>query len=192
MYIGALRTITLEVAEQAINKSLPLKPGQKLCPKCRQIVSVLLEDSSETDEEISALDKSVSIEEERCSVSEVFSTIGVSSLKSHSQPMVSKVTAGKRKLSQAFSSMQTKVAKALDVPVSCLETQPPPTPNVEIQEKALAFDNLMSQIKEKLTNITDSKLKIQILTLVPTTWSIARVSNYFKVSEYLVHTAHTH
>jgi len=71
--------------------------------------------------------------------------------------MVSKVTAGKHKLSQAFSSMQTKVAKALDVPVSCLATQSPPTPNIEIQEKALAFDNLMSQIKEKLTNITDSK-----------------------------------
>ena len=96
--------ITLEVAEQAINKSLPLKPGQKLCPKCRQMVSALLEDNSETDEEMSALDKSVSIEE-HCSVSEVFSMIGASPLKSHSQPMVSKVTAGKHKLSQAFSSM---------------------------------------------------------------------------------------
>ena len=83
MYIGALRAITLEVAEQAINNSLPLKPGQKLCPKCRQMVSALLEDNSETGEEMSALDKSVSIEE-RCSVSEVFSTIGISLLKSHS------------------------------------------------------------------------------------------------------------
>jgi len=92
--------------------------------------------------------------------------------------MASKVTAGKHKLSQAFSSMQTKVAKILYIPVSC---QPLPTTNVEIQE-ALVFDYLMSLIKEKLTNITDSKLKIQILTLVPTTWSIARVSEYFKVS----------
>jgi len=44
--------------------------------------------------------------------------------------------------------MKSKVARTLDIPVACLETQPP-TPNVEIQEKALAFDNLMSQMKEK-------------------------------------------
>jgi len=68
--------------------------------------------------------------------------------------------------------MQSKVAWTLDVPVACLEAQPP-TPNVEIQEKALAFDNLMSQIKEKLKHLTDSKLKIQILTLALTTWSVA-------------------
>ena len=104
--------------------------------------------------------------------------------------MACKVTAGKCKLSQAFSSMNSKVARTLDVPVSCLETQPL-TPDVEIQEKALALEYRLSQLKEKLTHLTDSKLKVQILTLAPTTWSIAQVSEYFNASEYLLRTART-
>jgi len=60
----------------------------------------------------------------------------------------------------------------------------------EIQEKAAAFDNLMDQLKEKLTSLSDSKSKIQILTLLPTTWSIKETSEDFDVSEYVVRTAH--
>ena len=74
----------------------------------------------------------------RRSVSEYFSTIGIFPFKSHSQPTACKVTTGKHKLSPTF-----KAARTLDVPVACLETQPL-TPNVEIQEKALMFEYLMS------------------------------------------------
>jgi len=101
---------------------------------------------------------------ERQSVIECFSAIGLSPFKSHSY---CKVTAGKHKLSEAFTSMKSKVAQTLDVPVACLETQPL-TPYVEIQEKALAFDNLMSQMKEKLVHLIDSKLTILIITFALT------------------------
>jgi len=80
------------------------------------------------------------------------------------------------------------VVKTLDVPVDSLSTQTEISNN-EIREKAAAFDNLMD---EKLTSLSDSKSKIQILTLLPTTWSIKKTSEDFDVSEYLVHTAHTY
>jgi len=65
--------------------------------------------------------------------------------------------------------------------------------NTEISNNEIraAFDNLMDQLKEKLTSLSDSKSKIQVLTLLPTTWSTNKTSEDFDVSEYLVHTAHT-
>jgi len=63
-----------------IDKSLALKPGQNLCPQCRNKVSVLLDnsDNSEKDEEIVALDSSLCKDEEHQSVSECFNAIGLS------------------------------------------------------------------------------------------------------------------
>jgi len=41
VFAGSLHSITLEVAEEAIDKSLALIPGQKLCLQCRQKVLAL-------------------------------------------------------------------------------------------------------------------------------------------------------
>ena len=121
------------------------------------------------------------MEEERQMVTDYFSTIGLSPLKSHSQPMPCKITAGKRKICDAVSSIKVKVAKTLDVPVDCLLTQTE-IANNEIQKKAAAFDILMAQLKEKISSLSDSKSKIQILTQAPATWSIIKKSEYFNVS----------
>jgi len=72
-----------------------------------------LENSEEsgTDEDISALDSSISTEEERQMVTDCFSTIGLFPLKSHSQPIPCKITAGKHKISDAVSLIKVKVAQ---------------------------------------------------------------------------------
>jgi len=63
----------------------------------------------------------------------------------------------------------------MNIPSDCLSTQAN-NPNTKIQEKADAFDSLMDQLKTKLASLSNSKSKIQILTLVPTNYTIARVS----------------
>jgi len=103
----------LDLAEAGARISLKLLPGQKLCPTCKQKLRVSLENPKESgpEEDISALDNSLSMEEEHQTVTNCFSTIGLSPLKSHSQCMACKITAGKCKISDAVSSIKDKVAK---------------------------------------------------------------------------------
>jgi len=61
----------------------------------------------------------------------------------------------------------------LDVPVDFLSTQTE-IANNGIQEKAAAFDILMAQLKGKISSLSDSKSKIQILTLATATWLIKK------------------
>ena len=57
------------------------------------------------------------------------------------------------------------------------------------EEKLLVdYYTLLELLKEKLPTVNNRE-KIQILTLVPDSWSRAYASSYFNVSEYLVRQA---
>ena len=60
-----------------------------------------------------------------------------------------------------------------------------PTKNKERDEKARDLDCLISRMKEKLAKAS-SKEKLQILTLVPESWSFQKVGKEFGVSKTTV------
>ena len=60
----------------------------------------------------------------------------------------------------------------------------------ELEKKASDLDKITEEIRGKLTVGTVTyREKVQILTLIPESWTIKYASNYFGVSEYLVRQA---
>ena len=97
-----------------------MAPGQNLCPMCRNKLSV--REQSETDsrnsavsDEINYIEEIHSIEQDQQDISECFQSVGIPPLKVHAQPLSVTVNLGKRKLNTAISTIQEKVARALNV-----------------------------------------------------------------------------
>ena len=96
-----------------------------------------------------------------------------------------RVNLGKRELNTAISTIQEKVARALNVTPDEINLDISTTEDVDLLRiKAENFDRLMQLIKEKLSTIKTNREIIQVLTLAPETWSIKKVANFFNVTEY--------
>ena len=50
---------------------------------------------------------------------------------------------------------------------------------------------MIKQLKEKFHETQEKSVKIQILTLLPMSWSIKKIENEFKASNYVVRKAKT-
>ena len=73
--------------------------------------------------------------------------------------------------------------------VSDIEIEEPPLINYrDTKNKAEELDRLHAAMKEKLITALNTE-KLQILTLVPDSWSQKYCSEYFGVSEYLIRSA---
>ena len=100
-----------------------------------------------------------------------FEHLAVSPIKTHSLSKQRKISEAKIKLSRACSSIEERVAVAIDVGSDQLRRKDPhaniPT---SLQSKATDLDTLKYLMKEKLKTC-DYKTKIQVLTLTPESWS---------------------
>lgn len=197
---GGLTAITLHLTESAqALLSLNLVPGKKLCPTCRKKVvdSIKKKEETSSEEEVESEDGEMSMVEmeyerqQACNqLSDCFNTIGVSPIKTHSRPKRSQVKQGQKKIKAVMTSISDKVAKSLNVPI---ESVIPPSKaeklNKELEQKAKDFDELMQALAEKVKSLKDRRLKMQILTLVPSSWSMKKTEEFFKVSNYMVRAA---
>ena len=50
-------------------------------------------------------------------------------------------------------------------------------------------NEMIKQLKEKFHETEEKSVKVQILTLLPMSWSIKKIENKFKASNYMVHKA---
>ena len=66
--------------------------------------------------------------------------------------------------------------------------EPPPIYDRDTKNKAEELDWLHAAMKEKLVTASNTE-KLQILTLLPDSWSPNYCSEYFGVSEYLIQSA---
>ena len=66
--------------------------------------------------------------------------------------------------------------------------KPPSIYDRDTKNKAEELDILHTAVREKLGNASNTE-KLQILTLVPDSWSQKYCSEYFGVSEYLIRSA---
>ena len=103
----------------------------------------------------------------------------------HAQPLSGRVNLGQRKLNIAISTIQEKVAGALNVTLEEINFDISTTEDVDLLWiKAENFDRLMQLIKEKRSAKATNREIIQVLTLAPETWSVKKVANFFNVTEY--------
>ena len=161
-------------------------PGQKLCPMCRNKLSV--REQSETDGrnsdvsyEINYVEETHSIEQGQQDISECFQYVGISQLKVYAQPL-----SGRVNLTLLFLPFKRKLLdRVLNVTPEEINLDTSTTEDVDLLRiKAENFDRLMQLIKEKLSTIKTNREIIQVLTLAPETWSIKKVANFFNVTEY--------
>ena len=120
LILGSLCEVTFDLYNASQSSNINIVPGQKLCPMYRNKLSVT--EQSETDsrnsdgsDEINYIEETHSIEQDWQDISESFQSVGISPLKVHAQPFSGRVNLGKRKLNTAISTIQEKVARALNV-----------------------------------------------------------------------------
>lgn len=199
----SLRSVSLNLSEKINNISVEVQavPGFKICDPCREKVQkqacLLAENTQEEQLQETDSDSESSICELETSISKVnnldklnnsLMEIGESPFKFHAVPSHSKATYAKRKLESACSNMKMKVSRVLEKEISPIKSQNKEAIK-ETEQKAKDLDRLICLIKEKLETTSTRSEKIQLLTLVPTSWSKRKVMEEFKVSEYAIRQA---
>ena len=104
-------------------------------------------------------------------------------------PQQSRSNYEKRKLSLISGEMTKRVALALKVPQKEIASNKTPRES-DSKQKARDLNTLMEKIKEKIYKPeTKHSEKIQLLTLVPNSWSRNDIVKYFHVTDYMVKSA---
>ena len=197
----SLREISVAMSQKLAAINVAAKPGQKLCPKCRIALNEKMS-NKETIENTDCLDDAydfvpeIRIKDVRTSLNASLDEMGVSPVKLHSLPSHSKVSYGKRKIQQVHrkleekvGTIQSEVAEVMSIASYDLSTNVNVPDNfTELKEKAHDLDRLLFLMKEKIKNCTREK-KIQILTMMPGSWSVKKAKEFFNVSAYIVRQA---
>ena len=193
---SSLREITLTTAKQFSSIGETVIPGQKLCPKCRIRLNDKLkcvDDKRDSDIEDNYIpDNEAQMEDMRVNLDKSLESMDVSPLKLHSVATHSKISHGKRKFDQVKkklekeeSTIKQQVAMVMSIPSDKLDDKESQPDNFkELTTKARDLDELLFLMKEKL-QISNRDRKIQILTMVPPSWSLKQTQEFFKVSQYM-------
>ncbi|KAG1653006.1 Histone acetyltransferase KAT2A [Nymphon striatum] len=103
-------------------------------------------------------------------------------------PMVashSRVAHSKKKLLQVQQTLQTKIATTLHVDPEHVSESIETESAEDVITKARDIDILIEKIKEKMT-IANRNQKIQLLTLIPLSWSYKDIETEFNVTKHMV------
>ena len=165
----------LRVVDETKAKRLKIKPGQKICNNCNNMLLQKIEDNEST---------SVASDQEfepnvmkHQSLDSSFGALGCSPVK---LVAVERRTGyGKRKVKDIHSAAKAKVAKVLDVPVSNLSES-----ETEECDRCKEWEILKLLIKEKCATATRRE-KVKFVTLAPESWSVRRAAEEFGVTRWV-------
>ncbi|XP_047127482.1 uncharacterized protein LOC124808449 [Hydra vulgaris] len=127
-------------------------------------------------------DEDIEMAQEKELIKTSFDKLDVSPVKFHGVPQHAKISLGKRKLMQANDVMSKKLSVILNVNATDLKNDVTGEPNVENQKKTEDLDKLILSMQEKLKT-ANRRGKIQILTLVPDSWSLRKAAEVFNISK---------
>lgn len=178
----ALKTISLQLSDS--NRQV-LIPGKKLCIECysHYKLSVVTSDQTipcdsakqdQNDQDFT--DSSLLVEQ----LDKSYEVLGMSPVK------VSRISSKRRhsylqnKVSKLSKCVATKAATILGVD-SIDDPQEPVLKKYNCSDCKCVMEKLLIKFKN-----APFKEKIQILTLVPDSWTIVEIKNYFNTTEYLV------
>ena len=165
-------------------------PGQKLCPQCRNFDPNTIGEEVLTDVETpestvhDKFDVEYETEPAKESLNSSLLQLDISPLKTHSVTSHSKSSHGKRKLVQVEKVVAKRTATVLSVKESELtkdESKSGADKNNK-EVKARDLDHLVECMKKKLETGNRHK-KLQILALLPKSWSIRKAAKEFGVSK---------
>lgn len=188
-FTDSLRVISLELAIK-VKKRWNIIPGQKLCGTCRVKLEKLIQVTSSSEEPDDAKVADASVEQRNIEV--LFSAAGVSPLKTGGLHTPGKIRASKRKLSTVLSTVKSKVSRSFNITPEEFDLDEEIENEEDVQDiakKAKRFDELMEQLKEKVSNIDSARLQIHFLTLAPSDWSLKQIMHFFGVSDYVARKA---
>lgn len=173
--IKGLREITFDHYSKNQSPFVRLVPGKSLCPTCYAKIFVINKekDSDSTDKEFSVLSETLKKVDSACEI------LGLSP--------ACKIRKLKQKISVALKAIienvSSTVRKNLEI---SFQKQIPSNEPVENPENLITdYDDLIKKLQTKCS-ISYKEDKIKIISLLPNSWSRAKISNEFQVSERLV------
>ena len=189
------RVINLEIAKILKEKGFnDVLSSQKLCWQCvteyekltkppeNENMTEIIETESSQDE--LASDYFLLYESPKKKLNSTLESIGVSPVNIHGVAQHSRTSNAKGKLKKVLSVYKENISAAYNV--SDIEIEElPPIYDKDTTYKAEELDRLHAAINEKLVTASNTE-NLQILTLVPDSWSRKYCSEYFGVSEYLI------
>ena len=192
----AHRVINLEMAKILKEKGFnDVLPGQKLCRQCvteygkltkppeNENMTEIIETESSQDE-LASDDDFLLYESPKKKLNSTLESIGVSPVNIHGVAQHSRASNAKDKLKKVLNVYKENISAAYNFLDEEIE-EPPPIYDRDTKNKAEELDRLHAAMKEKLVTASNTE-KLQILTLVPDSWSQKYCSEYFGVSEYLI------
>ena len=196
--------IDLQMAKTLKSKGYHVLPGQKFCRQCVTEYQSIIKENDEKDktdddhnkEGSDSNNESMVYEDEdyhkdespRKKLNSSLKSVGISPVNVHSVAKHSRQTNATAKLRKVFDKYKDSIETAYNVEDLRLEESKRSEVDDQVRQKAKELDRLHEAMKEKLKDATSSE-KIQILTLIPDSWSRKYCAEYFGVSEYLIRTA---
>ena len=127
-------------------------------------------------------DKVIYLNTTKESLNNTLNEFDISVVKAHSVATHSKPALGKRKLKQVEDVITKKLVSVLKVDQTELKEYFQNNIPAETQLKANDLDNLVDCMKDKL-KISNRRKRLQILTLVPNSWSLRKAAEVFQISK---------
>ena len=197
--VNASREINLSLAKTLMRKGFTAKPGQKLCKRCHMsakkyecedVEECCENDLDDDDAEMVNLDVSLHHEEVKSKVAEKLETLEQSPLVLHSKKRAQKVKTVKAKLMKVTRSLASDMAaiSGLDVAeVDPIQNENQLQEEGNLKKDGAALGQLMDNLKSKFSASDMSHGdKVQVLTLVPSFWTVERTVKFFGASRYSV------
>ena len=189
---GGLREVKISLAKELAKQGCATIPGQKICPPCyirskeSAGQSALGKNIEDNEGCLSVmLDEELSYSADKDALNATLNELDVSPLKLHAVAQHSKASHGKRKLKQANEALSKKFASVLEMESEQLVPRFENPLQNDLIEKARDLDKLVDQMKMKLT-AANRRERIQILTLIPESWSVRKAAAEFNVSKKTV------
>ena len=110
------------------------------------------------------------------------STLGISPVKVQTLSSSAKESILKNKVKKIAESVTSKLNDSFDLNISTEETSLVPQNYADLGRK---YEELIIKLKDKMKTVTSTQEKINILSLLPSSWSIQKIQNEFSVSQYL-------
>ena len=137
-------------------------------------------------DKLASNDEFLLIKSSKKKLNSTLKSIGVFPVNIHGVAKHSSTSNAKVKLKKVLNVYKENISPAY---VLDIETEgPPPIYDRDTNKKVEELDRLHAAMKEKLVTASNTE-KLQILTLVPESWSQKYCFEYFGVSEYLLRSA---
>ena len=189
--LGGCKEVSIQLACELKNVGINVIPGKKICPSCSIKLSSFK--NTGTGDPTSHIDHDDDTEhipndylKEKLNSS--LTSMDISPIKMHAVSSHSRVAHGKKKLLQVQQTLKSEISTALNIDPENLNENVPPKIYKYIHGKARDMDRLIEKIKEKMV-ISNRNQKIQLLTLVPTSWSYKNIDQEFNVTNYMARTS---